>query len=149
MRPFSTRRSAEITSAPKTYAFDTGFVFYFRGWHQLREDDLGHLLEHWVLNEMQSHLQSPIVRYWRDKRGHEVNFVLALRGRKPLTVECKWKAEQFEPENLMAFRNRYPEGQNWIVCQDVDLSHSRSYDRLKVDFIGLRELGTRLRRLTR
>jgi len=36
IRPFSTRRSTEIISAPKTYAFDTGFVCYFRGWHQLR-----------------------------------------------------------------------------------------------------------------
>jgi predicted AAA+ superfamily ATPase len=146
IHPFSTRRSVEIISAPKVYAFDTGFVCYFRGWHQLREDDLGHLWEHWVLNEMQSHLQSPIVRYWRDKRGHEVDFILALRGRKPMAIECKWKAEQFELANLRAFRNRYPEGPNWAVCQDVDKEYTRSFDKLKVEFISLKEFGRRLHR---
>jgi len=145
VRPFSTRRSAEIVSAPKIYSFDTGFVCYFRGWHQLREDDLGHLWEHWILNEIQSRLQSPIVRYWRDKRGHEIDFILALRGRKPIAIECKWKAEQFELKNLRAFRNHYSEGPNWIVCQDVDQSYIRGFDKLKVEFIGLKELGTRLR----
>lgn len=145
VRPFSTRRSAEIVSAPKIYSFDTGFVCYFRGWHQLREDDLGHLWEHWILNEIQSHLQSPIVRYWRDKRGHEIDFILALRGRKPIAIECKWKAEQFELKNLRAFRNHYSEGPNWVVCQDVDQSYIRGFDKLKVEFIGLKELGTRLR----
>ena len=147
IRPFSTRRSAEIISAPKVYAFDIGFVCYFRGWHQLREDDLGHLWEHWVLNEMQSRLQSPIMRYWRDKRGHEVDFILALRGKKPITVECKWKVEQFEPRNLRAFRNFYPEGPNWIVCQDVSRGYARTYDKLKVEFVSLKELAIRLQGL--
>lgn len=147
VRPFSTRRSAEIISAPKIYSFDTGFVCYFRGWHQLREDDLGHLWEHWILNEIQSHLQSPMVRYWRDKRGHEIDFILALRGRKPIAIECKWKAEQFELKNLRAFRNYYSEGPSWVVCQDVDQSYIRSFDKLKVEFIGLKELSMRLRRL--
>lgn len=147
VRPFSTHRSVEIVSAPKIYGFDTGFVCYFRGWHQLREDDMGHLWEHWVLNEMQSHFQSPMVRYWRDKRGHEVDFILALRGRKPIAIECKWKADQFEIKNLRAFRNHYPEGPNWVVCQNVGKSYIKSFDKLKVEFVGLKELGTRLRSL--
>lgn len=149
IRPFSTRRSAEIISAPKVYAFDTGFVCYFRSWHQLREDDLGLLWEHWVLNEMQSRIQAPIMRYWRDKRGHEVDFILALRGQKPITVECKWKVEQFETRNLRAFRNLYPEGPNWIVCQDVRRGYTRTCDRLKVEFVSLKELGMRLQGMIR
>ena len=144
IRPFSTRRSTEIISAPKSYAFDTGFVCYFRGWHQLREEDLGPLWEHWVLNEINSHLQVPTVRYWRDKRGHEVDFVLTQRGKGPVAIECKWRAENFEPANLGAFRKQYPEGQNWIVCQNVDPGYSRSYDRLKVEFMSLEEMRKRL-----
>lgn len=31
LRPFSTHRATEITSAPKVYGFDTGFVAYYRG----------------------------------------------------------------------------------------------------------------------
>jgi len=38
------------------------------------------VVEHFVLNEMQAHMQAREVRYWRDKRGHEVDFVLARRG---------------------------------------------------------------------
>ena len=144
VRPFSTRRSVEIVSAPKVYAFDTGFVSYFRGWHTLREDDLGHLWEHWVLNELHSHLQSATVRYWRDKRGHEIDFVLTPRGRKPIAIECKWKDDQFEPANLKAFRNQYPEGPNWIVCQNTDRSYTRTYDKLKAEFISLKTLVMRL-----
>jgi len=149
IRPFSTRRSAEIITAPKTYAFDTGFVCYFRGWHQLREDDLGPLWEHLVLNEMHSHLQAPTVQYWRDKRGHEVDFVLNIRGMNPIAIECKWKAEHFESKNLRAFRSQYPEGPNWIICQDVTREYSRSYDKVKVEFMGLEEMARRLDRLVR
>ncbi len=144
IRPFSTRRSTEIISAPKTYAFDTGFVCYFRGWERLREDDYGFLWEHWVLNEIHSHLQTPVVHYWRDKRGHEIDFVLIQRGKGPLAIECKWKAEYFESANLRAFRRQYPKGQNWVVCQDVDRGYSRSYDQWKVEFIGLEEMDRRL-----
>jgi predicted AAA+ superfamily ATPase len=147
IRPFSTRRSVEIISAPKVYAFDTGFVCYFRGWHQLRDDDLGLLWEHWVLNEIHCRLQSPSVRYWRDKRGHEVDFILILHGKKPIAIECKWRADNFEPGNLKAFRYHYPEGPNWIVCQNVDREYIRSYDSFKVEFMGLEEFGKKLDQL--
>jgi len=149
IRPFSTRRSVEIISAPKIYAFDTGFVCYFRGWHQLRDDDLGLLWEHWVLNEIHSRLQSPSVRYWRDKRGHEVDFILILRGKQPVAIECKWRADNFEAGNLKAFRYHYPEGPNWIVCQNVDREYIRSYNSFKVEFMGLQEFGKKLDQLVR
>jgi len=147
VRPFSTRRSVEIISAPKIYAFDTGFVCYYRGWHELREDDLRVLWEHWVLNETYSHLQTPVVRYWRDKRGHEIDFILVPRGQKPIAIECKWKAKEFEPVSLKAFRNQYPEGPNWIVCHDVDNSYTQHFDKVKVEFMGLGEFPKRLNHL--
>ncbi|MFB3886467.1 MAG: ATP-binding protein [Thermodesulfobacteriota bacterium] len=140
IRPFSTRQSVEIIAAPKTYAFDTGFVCYFRGWHQLRDDDLGSLWEHWVLNEMHSHLQTPAVHYWRDKKGHEVDLILTPRGNKPIAIECKWSADHFEPVNLKAFRNHYPDGPNWIVCQDVSRGYTRTYANMKVEFMSLDDL---------
>ncbi len=43
VRPFAGGGAAEILSAPKAYGFDTGFVCYHRGWHELRRDDLGPL----------------------------------------------------------------------------------------------------------
>jgi predicted AAA+ superfamily ATPase len=139
IRPFSTRRSNEIISAPKIYAFDTGFVCHFRGWDRLREDDLGILWEHWVLNEMHSHFQNPIVRYWRDKRGHEVDFILTKPGKPPIAVECKWKAAHFEIDNIKAFRSQYLEGPNLVVCQDVREGYGKQIGKIKIEFLGQEE----------
>ena len=140
IRPFSTRRPTEIISAPKVYGFDTGFVRYYRGWQELREEDLGVMWEHFVLNEIMARLQSREVFYWRDKRGHEVDFVLAARRRKPVAIECKWSANNFDPMNLRALRQRYPEGENIVVAHDVERSFSRNYGSLKVRFESLSSL---------
>jgi len=51
VRPFRSHRPTEIVSAPKTYAFDTGFVCYHRGWRELRREDVGLLREHFVFVE--------------------------------------------------------------------------------------------------
>jgi uncharacterized protein len=140
LRPYSSHRSTEIVSAPKVYGFDTGFVCYHRGWHTLRRDDMGFLWEHFVLNEIHAHLQSRDIRYWRDKRGHEVDFVLATRKKPPLAIECKWSASEFDPMNLQAFRRRYARGDNFVVANDVDRSFSRSYGDLSVKFLSLSAL---------
>ena len=103
VRPFSSRRSNEIIAAPKVYGFDTGFVCAFRGWTTLRPDDLGRLWEHYVLNELTAQLQTTALRYWRDKQGHEVDFIWLPRGRTPLAIECKWSARDFDPASLLVF----------------------------------------------
>ncbi|HXX94054.1 MAG TPA: ATP-binding protein, partial [Planctomycetota bacterium] len=92
IRPYSSHRASEIVSAPKVYAFDTGFVRYFHGWEKLRPEDMGILWEHFVLNEIQSRRPESEVRYWRDKRGREVDFILPSRGGPVLAIECKWSA---------------------------------------------------------
>lgn len=139
VRPFSSHRSAEIVSAPKVYGFDTGFVCYHRGWHTLRNEDLGLLWEHFVLNEMHAHLQSRDIRYWRDKRGHEVDFVLPRRAWQPLAIECKWSTSDFDSTNLKAFRLRYPQGKNLVVAHDVKRSFVQKYNGFTVTFVNLPE----------
>lgn len=134
IRPFSSRRASEIVAAPKVYGFDTGFVSNYRGWQELREDDLGTMWEHFVLNEIMARLQSREVFYWRDKRGHEVDFVLATRRRKPLAVECKWSADSFDAANLRAFRHQHPEGENVVLAHDVERRFTRSFGDLQVAF---------------
>jgi len=148
IRPFSSRRSSEILSAPKVYTFDTGFVRYFRGWGTLRPEDKGALWEHFILNEIHSRRQDAEVRYWRDKQGHEVDFVLPRRGGKPLAIECKWSAKSFDARGLNAFRRIYPGGENWLVAQDVDRAFTRTEDGLAVEVIGMGEFSTRLGRAT-
>ena len=137
IRPFSTRRPNEIVAAPKVYGFDTGFACYYRGWNELREDDLGVMWEHFVLNELMARTQSRNIAYWRDKRGHEVDFVLARRRKKPLAIECKWSVDNFDPTNLRAFRYQHPEGENIVVAQDVERAFSRTFGTLRVRFESL------------
>jgi uncharacterized protein len=140
LRPFSSHRPTEIVSAPKVYGFDTGFVCYHRGWHVLRREDLGVLWEHFVLNEMQAYVQAREVRYWRDKRGHEVDFVLVRRGKPLLTIECKWSATEFDPDHLKAFRRQYPQSNSVVVAHDVERSFTRTYGDVAVRFMNLRGL---------
>ena len=144
IRPFSTHRPTEIVSAPKVYAFDTGFSCYYRGWHELRGEDLGTLWEHFVLNEVMAHSQTRQVFYWRDKRAHEVDLVWAPRGAKPLAVECKWSADEFEVAGIAALRRQYPQGDNVVVAQDVERPFVRNYGDLKVHFEGLPSLVKRI-----
>lgn len=138
VRPFSTAPSAEIVSAPKVYGFDTGFVCHARGWSSLRPDDFGQLWEHLVLGELRGRFQDLKIHYWRDKRGHEIDFVL-LRNRKlePVAIECKWSASRFDPAHLRAFRRRYPDGKNYVVAGDVDRDFDRDYGELTVSFVSL------------
>ncbi len=141
LRPFNTYRSTEIVAAPKVYGFDTGFVCYHRGWLQLRSEDKGLLWEHLVLNELQGKLQLQEIRYWRDKRGHEVDFILLpSRTTSPIAIECKWKATSFDPNGLRAFRQHYPNGANFVASPDVDRLHTRTYDDLTVTFVNLLQL---------
>ena len=134
IRPFSSHRPTEIVAAPKVYAFDTGFVCYHRGWQGLRQQDLGDMWEHFVLNEIMTQGQSRQIFYWRDKRGHEIDFVLPLRRREPLALECKWSANAFEVADLQAFRRVHPQGENIVVAQDVDRTFRRNYGGITVRF---------------
>lgn len=137
VRPFSSNKAAEVISAPKVYGFDTGFVCYYRGWHELRREDMGLLWEHYVLNEIQGRLQIRDVLYWRDKRGHEIDFVVAGRGRPPVAIECKWSAAEFDPDNLKRFRERYPEGDSLVAAADVERPFIRNYKGIDVKFVSL------------
>lgn len=140
VRPFSTRRSTEIISAPKVYGFDSGFVCYYRGWHELRTQDLGQLWEHFVLNELHAQLRTRDVFYWRDKRGHEVDFILQQRGQNPIAIECKWSATSFEPEGVLAFWRQYPKAKLFVVSQDVDRPFTRTISGMPLRFVNLETL---------
>ncbi len=142
IHPFSSHRPTEIVSAPKVYGFDTGFVCYYRGWNELREEDLGVLWEHYVLNEIQAKLHTRQIHYWRDKRGHEIDFIIPIRGKTPtpIAIECKWKATQLDHRNLEAFLYQYPEAKVFIVSQGIDRTFSRKYGETVVTFTDLPSL---------
>ena len=124
-------------AAPRVYAFDTGFVCAARGWRELRPDDVGVLWEHFVLNEIHAHLQHRDVRYWRTKHGHELDFVLTVKGQPPIAIECKRTAEAFEPAHLLTFRDRYSGGRSFVVATDVRRPYSRRFGSTLVQFVDL------------
>ena len=140
VRPFSTRRTTEVVAAPKVYGFDTGFVCHFKGWAHLQNQDRGALWEHYVLNEYLGSTGSRRVTYWRDRRGHEIDFIFAAPNRPPVAVECKWRAEGFNPRNVLAFRTHYPVGSNYVVTADAKPSAVHRYDDVSVRFVGVAEL---------
>lgn len=145
VRPYSTHRPTEIVAAPKVYGFDTGFVCHHRGIVSLRPEDMGLMWEHVVLNEIHGRLQHRAVRYWRNKRGAEVDFVLSLRGRQePIALECKWQAASFEPSALLAFRRNYPQGENYVVAPDVQRAYTRTYAGTRVRFVSIKHLTAQL-----
>ena len=147
IRPYSTHRPTEIVAAPKVYGFDTGFVCYYKGWSCLRPEDFGLLWAHYVLNEMHAHFQTRRVNYWRDKRGHEVDLVIAPRNLPPIAIECKWSASDLDLSGIQAFRKQYPKGENFVVAQDVDTTFEKSYGNLQVKFVDLGGLILRLSKI--
>ena len=144
IRPYSSHRPTEIVSAPKVYGFDTGFVCHYKGWHPLRSEDRGVMWEHYVLNELQARLQTRDVRYWRDKRGHEVDFVFQQRGKPPIAIECKWQAGDSDTSGLAAFARQYPEAELCVVAPDLALSLNRRHGDHEIAYLTLDDLITRL-----
>jgi predicted AAA+ superfamily ATPase len=142
VRPFHGGGQQELVRMPKCYGFDTGFVSYARGWDPLRPDDYGVLWEHLVLEDLQAHFPELPLRYWRDKTGREVDFVLVRRRRLIDAIECKWDARAFDPSSLAAFRSRYPEGRNYVVTPQSGPAYVRRFGEIEVTICSPEGLGS-------
>lgn len=127
VRPFHGGGQNEIVRQPKVYGFDTGFVSFARGWDPLRPEDFGALWEHLVLEHLQAHFPDTPVRYWRDKHGREVDFILAHRRDEVDAIECKWNPDTLDPAALKLFRSYYPLGRNYLVTPSGDPAHTRRF----------------------
>lgn len=155
IRPYAKNRANEIVLAPKTYGFDTGFVCYAKGWRELRNEDLGQLWEHCVLNELHAHLQTHAINYWRDKKGHEIDFILHKKGESELVaIECKYSSTALLRDhgtesplvtNFQAFRTNYPNGKNYVVAHDIDKEFTRIYGDITLSFVNHEQLISHLR----
>lgn len=132
IRPFFGSRQKEIVKMPKIYGFDTGFVTFVRGWDPLRPQDYGVLWEHLVLEHLQAYFPNETIRYWRDKAGREVDFIL-LRSRDQVdAVECKWNPSDFDPSALQTFRGHYPKGANYLISPLTGPAYPKRYGPLTV-----------------
>ena len=150
VRPYSSHRATEIVMSPKVYGFDTGFGCYARGWREIRQEDVGMMWEHCILNELHGKLQTRDIHYWRDKRGHEVDFVLKDRRDNSLVViECKFASSTLISsqnhissigKNIEAFRKLYPKGKNFVVSSDIETTLTRKHADLSIDFVNAKDL---------
>lgn len=147
IRPFSTHKPTEIVMAPKVYGFDTGFVCHAKGRSELRAEDLGFMWEHCILNEMHGQLQTRSINYWRDKSGHEIDFVLRNKKDNSTTaIECKFLTQQDDSalaaigKNFEVFRSHYPQGENFVVASNIDTPIKRRYADLSISFVNAQDL---------
>jgi uncharacterized protein len=142
VRPFHGSGQGEIIKQPKVYGFDTGFVSFARGWDPLRHEDLGALWEHLVIEHLQVKFSDIPPRYWRDKLGREVDFVLAHRRDEVDAIECKWNPGNYKPSALEVFRTYYPKGRNYLVTPAAHPGYERQYGDLCVRVCTPTDLGT-------
>ena len=150
IRPFSTHKTTEIVKAPKVYGFDTGFICSARAWTQIRSEDTGVMWEHVVLNEIQGHLQTRLrpIHYWRDKNGHEIDFIIPHRSRdnRITAIECKFNISSDDvslkniARNFQVFRDSYPVGENLIVAHNISESYTRTYKDVVITFVSAQDL---------
>ncbi len=140
VKPYHGGSPAEITSTPLVYGFDTGFVAWSQGLHEISQKDKGFFWEHLVLNELTARLQSRDIMTWRDKQKREVDFIWAERGKAPVAIEVKWKAESFEPRGILAFRALHPGDMNLVVASDIALPYTRTIAGLEITFAPLHAL---------
>jgi uncharacterized protein len=139
VRPYSAGGRREIIAQPKAYGFDTGLVCHVRGWDALRPDDCGGLWEHLVLDALVS-TDAPAIHYWRDKQHREVDFILPRGRQRADAIECKWSPQGFEPKGLLAFRERYPSGRNYVACPLDGEPYQRTIAGLAVTFLSPTDL---------
>ena len=88
-------------------------------------DDLGILWEHLVLEHLQAHFPDTPPRYWRDKLGHEIDFVLLRRRDAVDAIECKWDPKAFDGAALKLFRSHYPKGHNYLVTPSGEPAYNK------------------------
>ncbi|MFA5075450.1 MAG: AAA family ATPase [Candidatus Babeliales bacterium] len=146
IRPFSTHKPTEIVMAPKVYGFDTGFVCHAKGRGELRAEYTGSMWEHCVLNEINGQLQTAI-NYWRDKSGHEIDFVIVNKKNNSINaIECKFLTQQDDStlaslaKNFEFFRQNYKSGENFVVANNIDIAIKRRYKDLVITFVNPQDL---------
>lgn len=140
VRPFNNGHSREIVSTPLVYGFDTGFVAWSQGLHEIPAKDKGFFWEHLVLNELKAGLQDDEILCWRDKLGREVDFICRRRGKDPVAIEATWSASAFDPAGMKAFRTLHPGSVNVLVANDIREPYTREVAGLSVLFCPLVKL---------
>jgi uncharacterized protein len=110
VRPFYTNKLREIVKQPKAYFFDSGFCNYVTGFTL----DSGKKLEQVVLMEVLK--RGYTAKYWRDKREHEMDFIVHNESAALCALEAK--AGGRTSESFRAFVRAYPDVPAEIVTSE-------------------------------
>ena len=124
IRPFTTNPSTAIVKAPKLLWSDCGLAAWLAG-IRTREDvakrlDSGFWLEQTIYQTLQSwRAMDPANRrlhYWRDRAGHEVNFLLEQNG-KLVAIEIKSSSQvsSSDASGILAFKSVLKKSHS-LVC---------------------------------
>lgn len=106
--------------APRLRAVKKGCKHYHFDWTVVPGDGLRfenltacHLLK-WVHHQQDTEGLNLDLRYFRDRDGREVDFVIEQRGVPSLLVECKW-ADAKPDRSLKYLKARFPEAEAWQI----------------------------------
>lgn len=108
VRPYYTNKRTEIVKNPKMYFFDTGLR------NSIADDfrpldartDAGALLENGIA--MQTIKKEYQLNFWRDKKKHEVDFIISMGEDRRIAVESKKYATHGDMLSLAYVKNFYP-----------------------------------------
>lgn len=118
LRPFYTNKNKELVKIPKIYFSDCGVRNYFvRNFNELSlRDDAGFLFETFILSELIKQGKRDL-RFWQDKRGNEVDFVLQ-KEQHLFALEAKWKTKLKTEDcrGLQAFSDSYTQVRRKYIC---------------------------------
>ena len=143
--PFHGGGKREIVRRPRLYALDSGLVCHARGWNALRPADRGVLWEGLVLDELRAAAPRSGIRYWRDREGREVDFVLPAGRGRVAAVEAEISPDAFSPRALRVFREAYPDGPDLLCCPFVEAPYRRRFGSREVTVCEPRQIPALLR----
>ncbi|MCD4734615.1 MAG: ATP-binding protein [Bacteroidales bacterium] len=134
--PFHGGGRREIVQRPKFYCFDTGLISFIKGWHEIRPDDRGLMWEHLVLDMLRTKIVEQKIHYWRDKSGHEIDFVIKQSSEISDIIECKVNPDQLSISRFRNFRGFYPNGKNYCFSPMISGSYVQNIAGFEIHFIG-------------
>lgn len=119
LSPFGSPRIRAIKKAQKHYHFDWNLVSS----PGPRFENLVacHLLK-WVHHQQDTQGRDLDLRYFRDRDGHEVDFVVVERLQPILLVECKLGDAPVE-HGLRRLHQRFPEARGWQISAEGKRDH--------------------------
>jgi hypothetical protein len=110
VKPFYTNKILEIVKQPKAYFYDAGFLNHILNY----EVDEGKKLEQVIMMELIK--KNYEIKYWRDKNGNEMDFVIFDDNKLLKAVESKMGG--YITKSIKVFQDKYKDVKVEIISPD-------------------------------